>query len=306
MNYFNPCYSFDKGGHLVDLLKNMNKALMYIEENLTNEINYKEIARISLCSEYHFKRMFTFLAGISLSEYIRRRRLTLAAFDLKQSNVKIIDLAIKYGYNSPDSFTRAFQNLHGITPTEARNYAHALKAYPRMTFQLSIKGGSEMNYRIEVKEAFRIVGIKKRVPIQFNGVNPEIAAMWKSLDGVTITKLKKLSNVEPVGLLSASTNFSEGRMEEKGELDHYIGVATTNECPIDLIKLEVPASTWAVFEVVGPFPETLQDVWGRIYSEWFPSSNYEQIEGPEILWNEQKDITSPTFKSEIWVPILKK
>ncbi|TYR81342.1 AraC family transcriptional regulator [Priestia megaterium] len=290
----------------MDLLKNMNEALKYIEENLTNKINFKEVARRAFCSEYHFKRMFSFLAGISLSEYIRRRRLTLAAFELKDHNVKVIDVAMKYGYNSPDSFTRAFQHLHGITPSEARNNGHSLKAYPQMTFQLSIKGGSEMNYRIEEKAAFRIVGIKKRVPIIFNGVNPEIASMWKSLDGETITKLKKLSNVEPLGLLSASINFSETRMEEKGELDHYIGVATTKECPDNLTQLEVPALTWAVFTAIGPFPDTLQNVWGRIHSEWFPSSNYEQIEGPEILWNENKDVTSPTFKSEIWIPILKK
>ncbi|MBD8134404.1 AraC family transcriptional regulator [Bacillus sp. CFBP 13597] len=290
----------------MDSLKNMNGAIKFIEENLTNEIDFKEVARLAYCSEYHFKRMFSFLAGISLSEYIRRRRLTLAAFELKNSNIKVIDIAIKYGYSSPDSFARAFQHLHGITPSEARSNGHSLKAYPPMSFQLSIKGGSEMNYRIEEKEAFHIIGIKKRVPIIFNGVNPEIASMWKSLDEKTINELKNLSNVEPLGLLSASANFSEGRLEEKGELDHYIGAATTRECPDNLTQLNVVASTWAVFEAVGPFPETLQNVWGRIYSEWFPSSNYEQREGPEILWNENKDITSPTFKSEIWIPVIKK
>jgi len=290
----------------MDLLRNMNRALHYIEENLTKDIDFREVAKLALCSEYHFKRMFSFLAGITLSEYIRRRRLTLAAFELRDNNMKVIDIAIKYGYNSPDSFTRAFQNLHGLTPSEAKKNGYSLKAYPQMTFQLSIKGGKEMNYRIEEKEAFHIVGIKERVPIIFHGVNPKISAMWESLSDETINKLKNLSNVDPLGLLSASLNFSEGRMEEKGELDHYIGVATTKECPDNLIKLEVPALTWAVFEAVGPFPDTLQDVWGRIYSEWFPSSNYEQVEGPEILWNEHKDITSPTFKSEIWIPVLKK
>ncbi|GAA1368529.1 AraC family transcriptional regulator [Peribacillus frigoritolerans] len=290
----------------MDSLKNMNGAIKFIEENLTNEIDFKEVARLAYCSEYHFKRMFSFLAGISLSEYIRRRRLTLAAFELKSSNIKVIDIAIKYGYSSPDSFARAFQHLHGITPSEARSNGHSLKAYPPMSFQLSIKGGSEMNYRIEEKAAFHIIGIKKRVPIIFNGVNPEIASMWKSLDEKTINELKNLSNVEPLGLLSASANFSEGRLEEKGELDHYIGAATTRECPDNLTQLNVDASTWAVFEAVGPFPETLQNVWGRIYSEWFPSSNYEQREGPEILWNENKDITSPTFRSEIWIPVMKK
>lgn len=290
----------------MDLLEKMNGALNYIEENLTNDIDFKKVARLAFCSEYHFKRMFSFLAGVTLSEYIRRRRLTLAAFDLQNSTLRVIDVAVKYGYSSPDSFTRAFQSLHGVTPSEARNNGPSLKAYPRMTFQLTIKGGSEMNYRIEEKEEFRIVGIKKRVPIIFHGINSEIASMLEKLDDETIHFLKKLSNVEPRGIISASTNFSEGRMEEKGEFDHYIGVATTKECPDNLVQLEVPATTWAVFEAVGPFPDTLQDVWGRIYSEWFPSSNYELTEGPEILWNEHKDVTSPTFKSEIWIPILKK
>ncbi|KPU57807.1 MULTISPECIES: AraC family transcriptional regulator [Bacillus] len=290
----------------MDSLKNMNAAMQYIENNLTNEIDFKEVAKIAFCSEYHFKRMFSFLAGIPLSEYIRCRRLTLAAFELKDSNAKVIDVAIKYGYNSPDSFTRAFQNLHGITPSEARSTIRSLKAYSPMTFQLSIQGGNEMNYRIKEKEPFRIIGITKRVPIVFNGVNEEIASMWKSLNPESIQTLKSLSNMEPNGIISASTNFSEGRMEEKGELDHYIGVASTKDCPEQFAQLEVTASTWAVFEAVGPFPETLQNVWGRIYSEWFPSSNYELAEGPEILWNEQKDTSSPNFKSEIWIPVLKK
>ncbi|MGE6595095.1 AraC family transcriptional regulator [Bacillus proteolyticus] len=290
----------------MDSLKNMNAAMQYIEDNLTDEIDFKEVARLALCSEYHFKRMFSFLAGISLSDYIRCRRLTLAAFELKNSNIKVIDVAIKYGYNSPDSFARAFQNLHGITPSEARSTSHSLKAYSPMTFQLSIQGGNEMNYRIEEKDSFRIIGITKRVPIIFNGVNEEIATMWKSLNPQSIQTLKMLSNVEPNGIISASTNFSEGRMEEKGELDHYIGVATTKDCPEQFKQLEVAASTWAIFEAVGPFPDALQNVWGRIYSEWFPSSNYELAEGPEILWNESKEMSSPNFRGEIWVPVLKK
>ncbi|QWH03158.1 AraC family transcriptional regulator [Bacillus mycoides] len=290
----------------MDSLKNMNAAMQYIEDNLTHEIDYKEVAKIAFCSEYHFKRMFSFLAGISLSEYIRCRRLTLAAFELTDSNAKVIDVAIKYGYNSPDSFTRAFQNLHGITPSEARSTSRSLKAYSPMTFQLSIQGGNEMNYRIEEKGPFQIIGIQKRVPIVFNGVNEEIASMWKSLDSQSIETLKSLSNIEPTGIISASTNFSEGRMEEKGELDHYIGVATTKDCPKQFKQLEVAASTWAIFEAVGPFPDALQNVWGRIYSEWFPSSNYELAEGPEILWNESKDVSSPNFRSEIWIPVLKK
>ena len=287
-------------------LANMNAALQYIEENLTDEIDFHEVARLAYSSEYHFTRMFSFLAGITLSEYIRRRRLTLAAFELQHSQAKVIDVAVKYGYSSADAFSRAFQELHGVTPSKARNREQALKAFPRMNFQLTIQGGAEMNYRIEEKEAFRIIGLKKRVPIVFNGVNPEIAAMWGQLNAETIQMLKQQSNIEPKGIISASTNFSEGRMEEKGELDHYIGVATTNDCPPGLAALEVAASTWAVFEAVGPFPQTLQNTWGRIYSEWFPTSSYELAKGPEILWNAHKDTTSPTFQSEIWIPVVKR
>lgn len=289
----------------MDALERMNQALATIEEALADEIDFKQVERVALCSEYHFRRMFSFLAGVTLSEYIRRRRLTLAAFELAHGHVRVIDVALKYGYNSPDSFTRAFQSFHGVTPTEARNTGQSLKAYPRMTFQLTIKGGSEMNYRIVEKEAFGLVGIMKRVPLIYEGVNPAIASMWQSLDEGTIKTLKALSNVEPVGLLSASTNFSEGRLDG-GELDHTIGVATTKEHPENLTRLEVAASTWAVFESIGPFPETLQNIWGRIYAEWFPSSGYELVEGPEILWNENKDVSSPTFRSEIWIPVAKR
>ncbi|MBC8589930.1 AraC family transcriptional regulator [Wansuia hejianensis] len=290
----------------MDSLSSMNKALLFIEERLTEDIDYGEVSRIACCSEYHFKRMFSFLSGIGLSEYIRRRRLTLAALDLKDKDLRIIDVAVKYGYNSADSFSRAFHSMHGILPSEARSENTQLKAYPRMTFQLSIKGGCEMKYRIVEKEPFRLIGFKKRVPIIFEGVNPEIAKMTELITPEVIKQLKAISNVEPIGIISASTNFSEGRMEEKGELDHYIGVATSSAEIADFDVLEIDASDWAVFESIGPFPETLQNVWGRIYSEWFPSSGYEAAEGPEILWNEHPDTENPKYRSEIWIPVKKK
>ena len=290
----------------MDSLSSMNSALAYIEEHLTEDIDYREISKISYCSEYHFKRMFAFLSGISLSEYIRRRRLTLAALDLKDRDLRIIDVAVKYGYSSADSFSRAFQLMHGMLPSEARSENTQLKAYPRMTFQLSIKGGCEMNYRIVEKESFKLVGFKKRVPIIFEGINPEIAKMTELLTPEVIKQLKAISNVEPTGIISASTNFSEDRMEEKGQLDHYIGVATSSNETAEFDVLKIDASTWAVFESIGPFPDTLQNVWGRIYSEWFPSSGYEAVEGPEILWNESQDTENPKYRSEIWIPVKKK
>lgn len=290
----------------MDSIMNMNKALEYIESHLDSEIDYTEIEKITICSEYHFKKMFSFLAGISLSEYIRRRRLTLAALELSNSEVRVLDIAIKYGYGSNDSFTRAFHALHGILPSDIRKESHTIKAFPKMTFRLTINGGKEMNCRIVEKEAFYIIGFKKRVPIVFSGVNPEIAKMYTLLTPEIISGLKSISNIEPSGMISASTNFSEDRMEEKGELDHYIGVATTKESLDGFEKLKVESGLWAVFEVVGPFPETLQETWGRIYSEWFPSNNYESVNGPEIVWHESQDTNNPKFRSEIWIPIKSK
>lgn len=161
-----------------------------------------------------------------------------------------------------------------------------------------------MDYRIVEKEAFYIVGLKRRVSLLYEGVNPEIAAMWASLTMEDIQTLKAWSNVEPIGPISASVNFTEGRAEGS-QLDHYIGVAT-REPREKWEVLPVPASTWGVFTARGKFPDELQSVWARIYSEWFPMSGYEVSAGPEILWNESKDTTLPDYHSEIWIPIIKK
>lgn len=289
----------------MDTLRNLNEALAYIEAHLTEDIDYGKVSQIACCSAFHFKRMFSFLAGIGLSEYIRRRRLTLAAFDLMNENLRVIDVAVKYGYDSADAFSRAFQGMHGILPSAARQANASLKAYPKMTFQLSIKGGNEMKYRIVEKGPFHIIGFKKRVPLVFEGINPEISKMAERLTPEVIQQLKALPDAEPRGIISASANFSEGRLEAKGELDHYIGVATTRDEVGAFDILEVGAASWAVFESIGPFPETLQNIWGRIYAEWFPASGYEAVEGPEIVWHESPDTGNPNYRSEIWIPVRK-
>ncbi len=285
-------------------LKHMNDALSYIEEHLTEDVDLQLAAKIACCSEYHFKRMFSSLSGMPLSEYIRRRRLTLAAQELVGGAARVVDVAIKYRYDSADAFARAFQAHHGVVPSQARLQGQVLNAFSRMTFQLAIRGGNNMKYRIVEKDSFRIVGIKKRVTLVYSGENPDITAMWALLDPEKIGQLKAISNVEPLGLVQASVNFSEGRYDG-GSLDHYIGAATDNPCPTNFEVLEVPALTWAVFESIGPAPEAVQHTWARIYAEWFPSSNYQQTEGPELMWFESKDVTSPTFRSEIWIPVKK-
>ncbi|NOU75481.1 helix-turn-helix domain-containing protein [Paenibacillus sp. LMG 31458] len=289
----------------MDLLKDMNDALTYIEKNLENEIDMAEVAKIARCSEFHFKKMFSYLADITLLEYIRRRRLTMAGFELKGQHRKVIDVAIKYGYHSPDSFTKAFYQLHGVNPSEVNKTGKSLKSFPRMTFQLTITGGSELNYRIEKKEAFTIVGIKETIPLVYKGENPFITEMLTKITDEVYSKLKALSNVEPLGGYNASFHFRERENEEKAKLDHLIGVATTKKDLLGLDSIDVAPSTWAIFTVLGS-PRRIQEVWGQIYAEWFPSSNYQVVEGPEILFTENKDTGNTGYKSEIWIPVYKR
>lgn len=281
-------------------LHDLNQALAYLEDHLDDDLDLAEAARRAGFSPYHFSRMFTTLAGVTLTEYVRRRRMTLAAGDLRVPGVRIIDLAVKYGYSSADAFSRAFCAVHGVMPSQSREAP--LKAFPRMSFQLTIQGAIEMKYRLLSQRALRVVGLCRRVRLIYEGINPEIQAMFQSLDAETIATLKSLSNLEPAGIIQATTNFSEDR-EEGSSVDHYIGAATTEVAPERLATLEVAASEWAVFECRGPFPQTMQAIWARIYTEWFPSSGYQHAGGPEMVWSSHRDVTEPEFHNEIWIPV---
>lgn len=289
----------------MNTLEQMNKAMDYIEEHLFSELDYQMIFKISGCSEYHFRRMFSFLSNISLGEYIRSRKLSQAATLLKTSSIKVIDLAFLLGYESSDAFSKAFTSFHNISPTNARKSNAVIKNFSPMKFHLTIKGGTNMNYKIVDKESFFIVGFKKRITLVYHGVNPQIQSLYEKLTPKIIQELKQMNTISPTGIISASTNFSE-RTIEGTELDQYIGVVTAKQISnsqFDILPVE--ASTWVVFEVKGPFPETLQETWAQIYSQWLPSSGYEVNEGPEILWNKHPDTTDPNYESEIWIPIKK-
>ncbi|PAE98442.1 AraC family transcriptional regulator [Shouchella clausii] len=273
----------------MDLLEKMNAVVSYVENHLDEEINYGEVAKIACFSEHHFKRMFSFIAGISLSEYVRRRRLTLAAFDLKNSDIRVIDVAMKYGYKSPDSFSRAFQTLHEVTPNTVKNSDVSLKAYPRMTFQIAIKGDVEMNYRFVEKEAFTVVGKKETVASSGTEFNPKL---WEHLEEIE-EKIKPFDNTSFSGILHVSLT------NENGDVDYYVATATTKPFPKELEQLEISPQTWAVFQVAGEMPTALLKTWERVYTEWFPTSGYELTKAPEF-------VKGNDTKTEIWVPVRKK
>lgn len=286
----------------MDSIKRLNDALVYIETHLLSEIEGKKLAEIACTSEYHFQRMFSFLAGLSLGEYIKRRKLTVAAEQLQRTSAKVIDVALDLGYSSPDAFTRAFVQWHGVTPSAVKRGA-GIRCQTKLSFQIQMSGGNTMNYKLVELESFYFTGIHSRVSIQFEGVNPEVAALYQRLTPELIMSLKSQSNMEPRGIVSASLNFSEGRMSEEGGLDQWVGVCSSQVPNEGSEYFKVEAGTWAVFQVSGPFPETLQKTWGSIFAEWFPSSQFELRQGPEILWHEGPDTSIPNFRSEIWIPV---
>lgn len=280
----------------MDSIQNMNKALAYIEANLDDEIDFGQVARIACCSEHQFNRMFSFLSGIGLSEYIRNRRLTLAAMDLQSGGTKVIDVALKYGYNSPDSFSRSFQNIHGVTPSLAKENGSFLKAYPPMTFQLTVKGGTEMNFHFVEKEEFKIVGIMETVDTTGGNFHPDI---WKELENDDLLKkLDQFSNTDFQGILHVNANITTNSR------DYYISVVTTKEASQAFTAFEIPAATWGVFKTSGPQPEMMLKTWKRIYAEWLPSSGYELAESIEFV----RDLNDPSDPSanEIWIPVKKR
>lgn len=210
----------------MEWLDRLNKVTGYIEENLSGEIDYTQAARIACCSTYHFLRMFSYIANVPLSEYIRRRRLTAAALELQSSEIKVIDLALKYGYDSPTAFTRAFQSLHGVSPTAARSQGVSLIAYPRITFQISIIGDAQMNYKIEQKGAFRVVGVKEHGSITIEENFARIPAFWgETFQNGMFEVVCRLMDGEPKGVLGISTCM------EGSEFDYYIASATTKPAP---------------------------------------------------------------------------
>ncbi|CDM70348.1 Transcriptional regulator, AraC family [Clostridium bornimense] len=284
----------------MEWIDKMNSALDYIEENLDKEIDYEVVAMKACCSSYNFQRMFSFIADVSLGEYIRRRKLTKAALELQKEGSRVLDVALKYGYESPVSFARAFTNLHGVTPSEGKKEGATLKSYPRISFKISIKGVEEMNYRIEKEKGFRLLGRKKTISTK-NGENfIQIPKFWnESCEDGTCDKLMGLCDDSNKAMYGVCYNFG------KDEFDYMIAVNSNKDVEEKYEVLDVPELTWVKFECRGKMPEAQQNVWKRIFTEWLPTSGYEHDEGPEIEWYSNGDMSSDNYLSEIWIPIKK-
>jgi AraC family transcriptional regulator len=273
----------------------------HIERHLDQRIETADLARIAVTSEYHFRRLFSALAGMPLSEYVRRRRLTVAGAEVLDGERTLLEVAVRYGYTSGEAFARAFRAMHGVGPGEARRNGASLRSQPRMSFRLVVEGSGSMQYKVVEKDAFRVVGRKARVPLVHEGMNPAIAAFIRGLGRETLERIESLSDQEPRGIVSVSDDLHESRAEGT-ELDYYHGAVSGAEVPEDMDALAVPAGTWAVFESSGPFPQTLQHLWRDVFTQWFPSNPYRSRPGPEILRTRLSQ-DGARADAELWIPV---
>lgn len=284
----------------MDWLTSMNAVLDYVEDNITEPIDYDKLAKIVCCSTYEFGRIFSFMAGVSISEYIRRRRLSLAAFDLQDQNLKVIDVAFKYCYESPTSFSRAFKDMHGISPLLARKQGF-LKTYPKLSFKITIKGVEEMEFRIVKRDSFKIMGLK--------GMSTSIAQVGDTLDPLWRNFMDNYDNRlwknyhAPLWQVGAYWNESKN-----GATPCVIGAEVRGTDIVEGMDVEeILPSTWAAFSIEGPAGKGADEAYARIRTQWFPTSRY--IRNPNMQHLEiypPGDASLDNYRWEIWMPVLEK
>ena len=287
------------------MLKGLNHVIDYIEDHLTDDISPEIISEYAGVSDYHFRKIFFYISGLTLNEYIKNRKLSEANKDLLNGE-RVTDVAFKYGYQSMDGFTRAFRKWSGLLPSEAVKKG-IIKSFPKLSFIITVKGGINMEFRIVDKPAFNLVGVSKRVPMQFEGINQEIVKLAERITVEQKEEMHSLQNMEPYEIVNASYDADADFLREEGELTHLIGILTTENNVSNLLeKVHVEACTWAVFPNEGLFPSTLQNTMARIYSEWLPSSDYEIINAPSFSFTKMDKNKKDYAYNEVWIPVRKK
>lgn len=292
----------------MEWISGIQRAIDYIESHLTDEIDFESAAREAYSSSFHFQRVFSILCGITLGDYIRMRRLSLAASDIINTDEKVIDIALKYGYDTPEGFTRAFSRFHGVTPSEAKRGA-AVKSFSRLSVKLSLTGGTTMNYRIEKVDAFKIICKRKQVTKPENATATEdISAFWDkcSQDG-TMKKILGYFPKEPTfkGLLGIC--FSNDL--QANQFPYGIGVEYDGRPLSDdsLEVIDIPAHTYAVFECRGKMPDAFAEAYSKIVTEFFPQNpRYEYGSSVELEVYPSDDISDPNYYCEIWIAVNEK
>jgi len=320
----------------MDWLKGMNQVVDYVEENLTRPMSYESLARVVGCSVYEFSRIFSFMAGMSVSEYIRRRKLSQAVFDIQRGGEKIIDIAMRYGYESPTTFARAFKELHGTTPSSAREAGVKLKTFPPISFALSIRGVSSMDFRIEKKDSFVIAGVpwlveagdgaassssamdKKFLDGHFGSLPPvegipdgfegAVITMGPEDDAVFMAAFKKNASEAQYKLaLAFEYESQDGKTKAiMGQIKDTAQVNPSQEKPGQFSQSKIiPASAWAVFAFDLPRSNTaISGAYARILTEWLPTSRYKRDPALPHMELIPFGDDSQNRPWEIWMPVV--
>ena len=289
----------------MDWLTGIQNAVNYIEDHLTEEIDLAKVASEAYCSSHYLQRIFSILCGITLGEYIRNRRLTLAGDELKVSDSKIIDIAFKYGYESPESFSRAFSKFHGITPSEAKKDGSKLNFFSRLSIKLSLIGGNLMGYKIVDKDEFYIIEKPEPQPMDDEESQKSIYEYWeRSEEEKTVDMLFDLSGDKDKIFGICYSNL----YKNSDTFDYSIAAKCEKNTPVPngFKKRIIPARTWAVFECKGPIPDAMQNMWKVIVSEFFTTSGYQPTYEMDIEVYTRGKRTDADYISEIWVPVNKR
>lgn len=287
----------------MDWITGISKAIDYIEEHITEPTDYARAAKEACSSPFNFQRMFALLCGYTLGDYVRMRRLTLAGEALLSTDAKVIDVALKYGYDSPESFSRAFTRFHGVSPSAVRKGA-AIRSFSRICVKLILTGGRIMEYRIEKKQAAKIICRRREFTKPGDDyTNREIPEFWNECgrDG-SIQKLCGYikDSAQFKGLLGVC--FST-EMTDSG-FPYGIGAEYDGESdPQDFEIVEIPAYTYAVFTMRGKMPDAFRETYRKICTEFFPQSGYEYGNGVEIEAYPSADVQNPDYSCEIWIAV---
>ncbi|MCL7425461.1 AraC family transcriptional regulator [Streptomyces sp. YS415] len=286
------------------MISALNQLVDLVEEHLAEELDVDRLAGSLGTTEYHLRRMFSSLAGMPLSEYVRRRRMTVAAADVVRGEGDLLGIAVRYGYGSSEAFGRAFRAVHGAGPSDVRRDGGPLRTQPLLRFRLTVEGSTPMDTRLVDRPAFRLAGHATRVPLIHEGINPHIQEHIAALPQEEHLRLKALSDTDPAGLLQVSADVDpDGR--EGTELTYLHGVALSGDTPVpdDLDAIEVPAGMWAVFRISGPYPQALQTTWAATATEWFPSNPWRLRPGPSIVAILDRADDFSTATCELWLPV---
>ncbi|WP_396641852.1 GyrI-like domain-containing protein [Microbacterium sp.] len=281
----------------------LNRVIEHIEQHLDDEMDVASLATRLGTTEYHLRRMFSSLAGMPLSEYVRRRRMSVAAADVLGDG-DLLGIAVRYGYGSTEAFGRAFRAVHGVGPSDVRRDGGPLRSQPQLRFRLTVEGNSTMDTRIADRPGFRLIGHSARVPLIHEGINPHIQAHVASLPAEEHARLKALGDTDPAGLLQVSADVDPDYTEGTDlTYLHGVAIADTTAVPADLDTIDVPAGSWAVFRTTGAYPEALQEMWAATATGWFPSNPWRLRPGPSIVAVLDRADDFSTATCELWLPV---